>query len=206
MATAAQVTRQSQIQAGVVNAAKAELLAFWRALDLSDPERARDALVEFMPALVRKYGNAAGAAAADFYDDLRADAVTRRAFRAIVADADDVAVTEATRRLAGSLFDGNVEAMLDGLGAVVDKHVKQVGRNTITRSSYADPDARGWAREIRGDTCDFCIMLASRGGVYTRETATFRTHHHCDCVAVPEWDQSAPEVTAAQYAAAEASA
>lgn len=203
MATSAQVYQTARVQSRIVAAAMRDLNRFWRTLDLSNPELARNALMEFMPTLVSEYGNAAGVAAADFYDDLRADVPTRHAFQAIIAEADNVATTEATRRLAGSLFDGDTAAMLNGLGAIVDKHVKQVARDTITRSSNADPDAAGWAREIRGDTCKFCRMLATRGAVYKRETADFAAHHSCDCVAVPSWDSSAPEVETRQYVASE---
>ncbi|MCB2412358.1 hypothetical protein LGT39_05785 [Demequina sp. TTPB684] len=203
MATPAQIDQHAAVQARVVKEAHATLRRFWLSLDLSNPEVARDALMEFMPALVNEYGNAAGVAAADFYDQLRSDVRTRREFKSIIAGADDVATTEATRRLARSLFEGDAEAMIAGLEAIADKQIKQVGRDTITRSSISDPDSSGWQREIRGDTCKFCRMLASRGAVYRRETADFAAHHHCDCVAAPSFDSSAPEVSATQYVASE---
>ena len=200
MATRAQIDAQVRAQSALVDRAVADLRTFWRALPLSDPERARDLLMEFMPALVDKYGQAAGFAAAEFYDTLRADAATKRAFSAIVADADLDGVRASTRRLAGVLFGDNPETMLSGLGAVVDKQVKQVYRDTITKSATADPDASGWAREVRGEGCPFCRMLATRGAVYKRDTADFASHHHCKCAAVPEWGD-APEVTSRQYVA-----
>lgn len=194
MATAAQVTEQARINNALVEAAQAELEAFWRSLNFGagfDPIVNRDALMEFMPALVRKYGNAAGVAAADFYDGLRADAATTRAFKAIIAEADDVAVTEATRRLAKALFGDNPQSMLAGLGAVVDKQVKQVGRNTIQGSARQDPGRPLYARIPRGDTCTWCLKMASRGFVYASAEEAGgdgnKYHHHCDCVPTPEW-------------------
>lgn len=197
MATAAQVTAQARTQAALVDAARVELNTFWRALNFGagfDPIANRDALLEFMPALVRKYGNAAGVAAADFYDGLRADAVTTRAFKAIIADANDEAVTAATRRLAGALFGDSPESMLAGLGAVVDKQVKQVARDTIQGSARQDPGRPLYARIPRGDTCTWCLKLASRGFIYASaeeagsEGNTY--HHDCDCVPTPEWSKS----------------
>lgn len=42
-----------------------------------------------------------------------------------------------------------------------------------------------YARVYRGDACDFCVMLSSRGFVYySEDTAGFHTHKGCDCVVV----------------------
>lgn len=217
MATAAQVASQRLTQSEIVAAARAELRAFWRSLDLANPELARDVLVEYMPALVNKYGQAAGFASAEFYDELRADIATERRFTAIIAEADDEAVIAATRRLAGSLFGGDVAQVLSGLEAVADKHVKQVARSTIQQSAAADPAKPGWARVPSGaTTCAWCLKLASRGFVYeSKESAASRKdggryHHFCDCAAVPEFSDSPrlegydPDALYEQYKAAEA--
>ena len=47
-----------------------------------------------------------------------------------------------------------------------------------------------------GETCPFCLMLASRGAVYyTEETAGANSHYHahCRCQIVPSWDGAAIE-------------
>lgn len=195
MATASQVTSQADTQRRIVIEARRTLLTFWQGLDKSDLNLARDALMDFMPALVAEYGNAAGVAAAEFYDALRRDAATRSAFKAIIADADDTAVTEASRRLMGAMFDGNPEAMLQGLGAVIDKQVKQVYRDTVQGSAREDPARPLYARVPRGDTCRWCLMLASRGFVYASAEEAggdgSRYHHDCDCVPTPEFSGSA---------------
>ena len=67
-------------------------------------------------------------------------------------------------------------------------------RETIMRSSIADPAAKGWKRVGSGDTCDFCAMLIGRGAVYARETARFKSHDHCSCVARPMWFNSADSI------------
>lgn len=201
MATVAQIDAQAATQSVIVAEAQRELAAFWRTLPLDNPQATRDALMQFMPALVARYGDAAGVAAAAFYDTLRADAGASRTFAAVIAASDSTAVEAATRRVVGSIFGTTPETALVGLAAVIDKQVKQVYRDTITNSATADPEASGWHREIRGDTCKFCRMLASRGDVYKRSTAQFAAHHDCDCVAVPSWDANAPEVPARNYEA-----
>jgi hypothetical protein len=63
--------------------------------------------------------------------------------------------------------------------------------------------ASGWHRETRPCACDFCRLLAGRGGVYKKATANFSAHGECQCVAVPSWDASAAEVEVEQYIASE---
>lgn len=59
------------------------------------------------------------------------------------------------------------------------------GRETITDSLKADPKGQGWRRVIAPSACDFCVMLAGRGSVYSAETARFSSHDHCACSALP---------------------
>ena len=42
-------------------------------------------------------------------------------------------------------------------------------------------------RRTRPGACKFCIMVASRGAVYSKASATFACHEHCYCEAVPAW-------------------
>lgn len=169
-------------------------------LDGATPTAIRNVLLEVMPELTRTYGNAAAEAALSWYTDLRDAAGVRGAFTAQWAELDVMAISQATHRAAGALWDGNTSATILSLESVLDFHVKRIGRDTMTRTSISDPMARGWRREVRGSwTCGFCRMLASRGAVYAKGTADFAAHHHCDCVAIPSWDQNAPEVKARQY-------
>jgi hypothetical protein len=66
----------------------------------------------------------------------------------------------------------------------VQLRIANSSRDTITESAIADPDAQGWQRESSGG-CPFCDMLASRGEVYSEESADFAAHDNCECVAVP---------------------
>lgn len=203
MATAAEITVQARIQSAVVESALVEMRGYWASLDLAKPESARDALLEFMPYLNGKYGTAAGSAAATFYDELRDTAGVAGRYRATVLAFDPEPTTIATRRIAGDLWGTNPQAALVGLSAMAGKQILDLGRNTTATSAYADPRASGWHREIRGDTCGFCRMLATRGAVYKEATASFAAHSSCDCVALPSWDASAPEASALQYEASQ---
>ncbi|AIG78458.1 Phage protein 13 [Amycolatopsis japonica] len=52
------------------------------------------------------------------------------------------------------------------------KEVENGGRRAILRAVDADPVVRGWARVATGrETCGWCMMLVSRGPVYTSADA-----------------------------------
>ena len=186
----------------LVRLALRDLLAFWVTLDLSRPERTRDALLRFMPILTTTYGEAAATLAADWYDALRA--AESVAGRFVATPAAPVALDRVESRVrfaAGHLFTDTPDKMLSLLDGATNKYVLEPGRATIQQSSIADPRARGWHREVRSGGCDFCRMLAGKGGVYMRSTATFAAHDDCRCTARPSWDANAPEVPVSAYEA-----
>lgn len=165
---------------------RAELSKFVRALDLTAPGKARDALLEYVLLLVEEYGQVAASIAADWYEDLRAASGVAGAFTAQAAPSYPAeAVEKRVRSASGGLFDGDVEQTLAALSYSIDKYVKQPARDTVVNSGMVDPWAPRFARVPAGTTtCGFCILLASRGPVYlTRESAGefAKFHGNCDC-------------------------
>lgn len=75
------------------------------------------------------------------------------------------------------------QAFVQSAGAA-GRLVLDAGRETVRRSTLADPQAVGWQRVGIG-RCDFCRMLLGRGAVYSEETADFQAHDHCTCSAEP---------------------
>lgn len=75
-------------------------------------------------------------------------------------------------------------AFVRSSGAVT-RMVLAGGRETIRNTVKADPAAKGWRRVIGANSCEFCSMLASRGGAYKADTADFRAHDHCGCSVEP---------------------
>lgn len=194
--------RLALAQTGIRLLVEGELADFFGALDLSAPERARDALLEFTPVLVEEYGEMAAAVAADWYDDVRATERIPGSFRAEMVVPDEaIAIEKTVRRAAGALFTDTPADTLTGISSKAGKYTLSASRNTVMRSSFEDPYGRGYQRVARGATCRFCLMLVGRGAVYSRDTAFFAAHGHCDCAAVPSWDPTAPEVEADLYVA-----
>lgn len=172
----------------VSSAARRDLVALFSRLDLSNPAAARDALLEAVPLISDRYGQAAATLACDWYEMLRRDAGLPDSFRARPADTyPSEAVAARVRSAAGHLFDGDLRDALDSLATSLDKYVKQPARDTVTSNAARDKAwSPGVARVPMGsDPCDFCLMLASRGAVYASEDTAGKTkkyHGNCNCV------------------------
>lgn len=183
MPSAAEVAGQRRLQNRVVEAARRDLQRFWMRLDLTDLVAVREALNAFLPVLVDRYGAASAEVAAQWAESLLGSAV-------IANPAVDVGGSVSWAM--GSAFQGNPTQTLSTLSLVVDRFVKQHGRDTIADSSAAA--GVRWARVPSGaETCSFCLILASRGDAYhSAESAGEgrKFHGSCDCVATPIRDGS----------------
>lgn len=75
------------------------------------------------------------------------------------------------------------------LSDVINNSIRETGRQNLWRDYERGLTAGRWARVPVGDTCAFCLMLASQGAWYlTEESALGESadHYHrkCDCKAV----------------------
>lgn len=168
--------------------ARAELDAFWATLPKDDMVYVREQLETFFPALVDTYGDVAGVIAGDWYEQVMSQP-------SYLAELKPVAQVNARMRWALTAgFDGDPDQALATLSLVTDELVKQFGRDTVVRS--AGRNGVRYARVPSGaDTCDFCIMLGSRGYVYESAAAAgevAKFHGNCDCQIVP-WDGVEPD-------------
>ncbi|MDO5500961.1 MAG: hypothetical protein Q4F67_14895 [Propionibacteriaceae bacterium] len=176
--------------------AKRDLERYFAAINLDRPEMARDGLLEFMPALTDTYGSATAVVAADWYDEQRNLAGVSGSFRSEIAPTVPVEqVVQRVRFGAAHLFTEAPGLMLPFLLGITDKYVKEPGRQTLWQSAARDPARPRWARVPSGlETCDWCVMLASRGFVYHSEASARRSeiskfHEDCDCALVMEWSK-----------------
>lgn len=164
----------------------------------------RDSLILLTRQLVSEYGRAAAEFAADWYNDMRLTGRVPGAFIASPYTQDfDEQIEQTVRRAAGGLF-GESPDVASVVAAIVSKasqYAVDGARNTIVENSYRDPRSSGWQRVPHGKTCDFCLMLVGRGGVYRESTVRFRSHGGCDCGAAPSWDPDAIEVPSIAYQA-----
>lgn len=171
-----------------------------------DPVKFRNTAIGVTQNLTKQYGRMGAEFSAQWYNAMRANESVRGRYvaQAFIGDYDEQ-VAQTVRRAVGELFTDapDLDKAFTAITEKAGKYVADSGRETVRRNSIRDPQARGWKRVPVGPTCDFCMMLVGRGGVYTRESARFASHGSCNCAAVPEWDSSVPEVSEEVYAAAE---
>ncbi|MBJ8342785.1 hypothetical protein JGU71_28235 [Antrihabitans sp. YC3-6] len=170
--------------AELTDRASADLAIIWRRI--SSAVEAREVLAEVLPAIVDTYGAAAGAVAAEWYDDLRLEKGVGGRFFAVPAqpavESVDALIGWGTGPLLGDKPDPSSALTLIQGG--LQRRVADVARTTIQIASYDDPKASGWQRQSSGG-CTFCQMLAGRGAVYSAKHADFASHDNCNCTAIP---------------------
>lgn len=95
-----------------------------------------------------------------------------------------------------------VDAAVARLGAQCGQLAMAGGRGLIDATVRYSGRARGYRRVTDGRPCAFCAMLASRGPVYSQETAFFRSHRFCGCSAEIVYRDWVPSEREADWAAA----
>lgn len=80
------------------------------------------------------------------------------------------------------------------VAGAMGRWVLEAGRATVIGATGTERMRRrvGWARTTSAEPCAFCAMLASRGPVYSADTATFRAHDNCACGAEPIFSYDQP--------------
>lgn len=171
--------------ATIADAATAELEQIW-ALDL---KTIAPALFDIIPPLLDRWGLAASAAAADWYDELRNTQNIAGRFTAPVEPLGDLGANALAGWAAQPLTLPEPDLLTAQYRANggVQKRIVNAANKTVTGAAERDPHARGYMRHTRPGACKFCVMVASRGGVYTKTSVTFACHEHCYCQAVPAW-------------------
>ena len=138
----------------------------------------RQALIDYAYGLSSKYGEAAAELACEMYDAMGAlsDMVIPAAVPAETATYADVA-----KAVNGTLKQS---ANMENVSSAVARQVKMVSVDTVMQNALRD--GAEWAWIPHGDTCAFCIMLASRGWQQASKKAlknghAEHIHANCDC-------------------------
>lgn len=187
------MTTASEARQGLLDLtalAKRELDALWARISHLPAVQVREALVDVLPAIADEYGLAAGALAADWYDDERDRADVSGFFSAEPVEMPDQERFEALAVWGTTpLFSEKPDAAsaLSLIAGGLQRTIADAHRLTIVESTQADPKATGWRRVGIGSNCGFCRMLIGRGAVYTESSVTFRSHDNCNCAASPTW-------------------
>lgn len=139
---------------------------------------AKQAAIDYAFALATKYGEGASALACEMYDSVMA-ASGYPVYEAVPADTATIA--EVAKAFNGTAKSGNIEIMADAIGRLV----KLTAADTTLQNAARDGAQFAWIP--RGDTCAFCLTLASRGWqdiskATLRKGHAEHIHANCDCM------------------------
>ena len=143
-----------------------------------------DKLIEFAKWISDKYGEAASELAAQMYDAVAT--VSKKVLPSAVP-APTPTFDEVRTAVLGTLKTENTETIAGAIGRLV----KQTGVDTTMQNALRD--GAEWAWIPRGDTCAFCITLASRGWQTASKKAirnghAEHIHANCDCTYAVRFD------------------
>lgn len=134
-----------------------------------------DALIAYAQALVQKYGEGSAELACQMYDAVAEESGVDvpPAEPALPADYGETAKMVNATKQSPPLLQGGVSRL-----------VKRAGADTTLKNAIRD--GAEWAWVPHGDTCPFCITLASRGWQRASKKAlrgdhAEHIHAHCDC-------------------------
>lgn len=166
-------------------------------------ESRRLQLLDTVPDVLAFYSEGSAALATDFYDDARVGTSGRFSATPVVLDRT-VKIRTGVAWASEPLSINDEELAAARFAQLMRSEMARPYRDTITTNRKQDPQCVGWKRIARGSvSCKFCRMLADKGAVYRKETATFAAHDDCMCTAAPlfKGGEIGPEANAAQYMA-----
>lgn len=140
-------------------------------------EEYENAAIDYAYALATKYGEASGAMACEMYDAI---AELQGANVPPAVPATTATMGETAKAVKGTMKTGNVNIVAAATGRLV----KLVGVDTMQQNALRD--GAEWAWIPQGDTCAFCLTLASRGWQKASKKAlknghAEHVHANCDC-------------------------
>ena len=151
----------------------------------------RDLVLQALAAVMPTYTDMAAQASADFYDAARELVVGERMGAKAISDFDMRKTEGAVRGFVRFVLRDDVQTFNDQVLQRIDYEMKRSANMSVVENGRRDPKKVRYARVPTGaETCDFCLMLASRGFVYQSEgtAGAGHTHYACDCRCIPGWD------------------
>lgn len=169
----------------VNNAARGKILVYLANHPIRSYED-RQRLIEYAYLVATKYGEGAAALACAMYDAIAAGSA---AAVPLAVPAATPTIAEVGKAINGTLKTGNMSIVADSVG----RQVKMVGVDTTMQNALRD--GAEWAWVPSGDTCAFCIMLASNGWTRAspkavRDGHAEHIHANCDCTYAVRFDQN----------------
>lgn len=162
------------------------LFAEW---DGSDYDALRTAAIAVLESILGAYTDLTAARAAESYDAMRAAQAVGGAYAAVADSRRRPGATQGALYAITKTFeemqseDRFRAEVLDR----VDTEMRRAANQCIAHNASRDPKKPTYARVPVGETCGFCLMLASFGYQYTSEESASHAHRHCNCRVVPSF-------------------
>lgn len=177
------ITKMSQISQKA-----ADLMQSWVQKNGLENDKA---LLDYAYALSQHYGQAIGALSCQMYE-------ATAAAQGVIVPTAEVADLPDYGEVAKAV-KGTKKQSPNNIPGTLARLVKQVGADTTLKNAERDGAQFAWVPH--GDTCAFCITLASRGWQYMSKKAlrnghAEHIHAHCDCEYAVRFDGKS---TAAGY-------
>ena len=150
------------------------------------PEDRRKELIDYAYRLTQQYGEASAALSCEMYDAL---AELAGGGYLPAEPAATATYPEVAKAVNGTIKTGNKNIVAEAVGRLV----KMTGVDTTMQNAIRD--GAEWAWVPRGETCAFCITLASRGWQPASKAAlknghAEHIHANCDCTYAVRFDDS----------------
>lgn len=163
------------------------LLAEW---DGEDVSALRSAAILVLESILSTYTDLSAARAAESYDEMRAaQAVGGAAYAAIADSRRNPGATQGAVYAMTASFEehGSTDRLRAELLDRVDTEMRRAANQCVAYNAGRDPAKPRYARVPVGETCGFCLMLASFGYQYTSEESASHAHRKCNCRIVPSF-------------------
>jgi hypothetical protein len=171
-------------------AALKTLIADWEKHGGGDVAALRNAAYETIEAVLLYYADTCAAArAAEYYDAVRRAQGFSGGYSAVAESMRDPDATlGAVKYFVGKVVEGAPEVFVSLCVTRIDEEIRRAANRCVAHNARKDPAKPRYARVPRGETCGFCLMLASFGFNAKTEEAASHSHAHCDCRIVPGFD------------------
>lgn len=146
-----------------------------------------DALIDYCYKVIARYGTASAELTASMYEAI---AKAEEVFIQPAELAEIASYGDAAKAVQGSLLQSPSGQLVK---QAVSRQIKLASADTLAKNALRD--GAEWAWIPSGDTCPFCLMLASQGWVKASKKALKNghckhIHANCDCTYAVRFDSS----------------
>lgn len=165
------------------------LFAEW---DGSDYDALRTAAIAILETILGAYTDLSAARAAESYDAMRVAQAVGGTYAAIADSRRRPGATQGALYAITKTLEQtqSVERFRAEVLDRVDTEVRRAANQCVAYNAGRDPKKPRYARVPVGETCGFCLMLASFGYQYTSEEAASHAHRKCNCRIVPSFGEA----------------